>query len=339
MTYFYEWGVLQSRTDPNGLAEHFEYDAHGRRISHFTPYDAAIPAVSYTYTRDPNSRMTARTATKVTLDPADESIIETLILIDGLGRPIYTAKSGCIANPGYTGSDYGSTASGTLGWNLSGAIRCDAKGRTIAQGQAIFAPGKTNPPFPPMINPTLTTYDGLDRPLEVQYPSSDGPAITAYSYRIENQQAITRVVDPEGSITETAMDPLGRIIGITRGDPSSPLAKVLYTYDPISQLEQVIQHTPQGRLHRPLQLRPPGPPNGNDLLRNRRDSSALRRTGQPYRKEHPQPAQRRQSHHLCLRRPGPPPAHSATPTWTMLPIPMAIQIMPNTKASIPSGGS
>ena len=246
MAYFYEWGVLQSRTDPNGLAEHFEYDAHGRRISHFTPYDAAIPAVSYEYTRDSNSRMTARTATKVTLDPADPSIIETLILIDGLGRPIYTAKSGYIANPGYTGSDYGSTASGTLGWNLSGAIRCDAKGRTIAQGQPIFAPGKANPPFPLMINPTLTTYDGLDRPLKVQYPSSDGPAITAYSYRIENQQAITRVIDPEGSITETAMDPLGRIIGITRGDPSSPLAKVLYTYDPISQLEQVIQHTPQG---------------------------------------------------------------------------------------------
>ena len=43
MTYFYEWGVLQSRTDPNGLAEHFEYDAHGRRISRFTPYDGAHP--------------------------------------------------------------------------------------------------------------------------------------------------------------------------------------------------------------------------------------------------------------------------------------------------------
>ena len=151
-----------------------------------------------------------------------------------------------------------------------------------------------------MINPTLTTYDGLDRPLEVQYPSSDGPAITAYSYRIENQQAITRVIDPEGSITETAMDPLGRIIGITRGDPSSPLAKVSYTYDPISQLEQVIQHTPQGdyTVHfsydlRGLQTEMTSPETG-------RDSSALRRTGQPYRKEHPQPAQRRQSHYLCV---------------------------------------
>ena len=197
MTYFYEWGVLQSRTDPNGLAEHFKYDAHGRRISRFTPYGAAIPAVSYEYSRGPNNRMTARTATKVTLDPADPSIIETLILIDG-----------------------------------------------------------------------------LDRPVQVEYPSSDGPAITAYSYHIENQQAITRVVDPEGSITETAMDPLGRITGITRGDPSSPLAKVSYTYDPISQLEQVIQHTPQGdyTVHfsydlRGLQTQMTSPETGETVLR------------------------------------------------------------------------
>ena len=55
--------------------------------------DAAIPAVSYEYTRAPSSRMTARSVTKVTLDPPDESAIETLILIDGLGRPIYTSRS------------------------------------------------------------------------------------------------------------------------------------------------------------------------------------------------------------------------------------------------------
>ena len=51
------------------------------------------PAVSYEYTRAPSSRMTARSVTKVTLDPPDESAIETLILIDGLGRPIYTSRS------------------------------------------------------------------------------------------------------------------------------------------------------------------------------------------------------------------------------------------------------
>ena len=58
----------------------------------------------------------AVTNNKVTFDADDDSIIQTVVQIDGLGRAVRTAKTGFV--------------NGVDGWNISGAVEYDEKGRT-----------------------------------------------------------------------------------------------------------------------------------------------------------------------------------------------------------------
>ena len=83
------------------------------------------------------------------------------------------------------------------GWNVSGALEYDTRGRTVAEGQPVFSPGSANPAPPAMVNPTRTLYDTADRPTRITLP--DG-SLTSYAYGIRSSTTLT---DPQGRITET----------------------------------------------------------------------------------------------------------------------------------------
>ena len=98
------------------LTERSTYDGYGRPLAVYTPYDTftgGIPAVRYSYEKDRAGNLLARTFNKVSTDSTDTQTIDTLIRIDGLGRPIYNAKSGFITTTGGISQ---------FGWNVSGAL-------------------------------------------------------------------------------------------------------------------------------------------------------------------------------------------------------------------------
>ncbi|MDR1625528.1 MAG: hypothetical protein LBT33_03225 [Spirochaetia bacterium] len=59
--------------------------------------------------------------------------MKTVVLTDGLGRGILTAKQG---------ETRGAGNQRQYGWNISGALRYDAKGWAVAEGQNEFVPGR-----------------------------------------------------------------------------------------------------------------------------------------------------------------------------------------------------
>ena len=69
----------------------------------------------------------AVTNNKVTFDADDSSVIQTVLEIDGLGRAVRTAKTGFV--------------NGVDGWNISGAVEYDEKGRTVKEGMTEFIQG------------------------------------------------------------------------------------------------------------------------------------------------------------------------------------------------------
>ena len=87
-----------SETDCNGNTLRYEYDDWQRVTKLFTAYDTAVPAVSYEYfTSQKNADSFhdlwyAITSNKVTFDSDDDSVIQTVLQIDGLGRAVRTAK-------------------------------------------------------------------------------------------------------------------------------------------------------------------------------------------------------------------------------------------------------
>ena len=176
--------------------ERHDYDDFGRSLAMYSPYDDKIPAVSYEYITDNHGSLYARTANKVSTDPEDEQLIYTLIKLDGLGRPIYTAKTGYIAHLG----------GGELGWNVSGAVSYDEKGRAVRRGRPSFQAGDWNSfPSAPLLEEgfiTQTDYDDLDRPVKTIHPSANwGEVYSTYGYRIDGEHFSKIFTDPQSRIT------------------------------------------------------------------------------------------------------------------------------------------
>ena len=93
----------KSEADCNGNKLSYEYDGWQRVTEIRTSYDTGnTPAVSYEYhapkkdTDGSHGLWHAVTNNKVTFDADDDSVIQTVLQIDGLGRAVRTAKSGFV---------------------------------------------------------------------------------------------------------------------------------------------------------------------------------------------------------------------------------------------------
>jgi YD repeat-containing protein len=133
-----EWdakrGLKTKETDANGNSISYQYDNRQRLKEIRTSYDTgATPAVAYQYNTQAGGRWYAVTANKITFDPADNSVMLTVIEIDGLGRARQSAKAGAVYNT--------AAKSDESGWNVLGAVKYDLKGRTIEEGQTYFVRG------------------------------------------------------------------------------------------------------------------------------------------------------------------------------------------------------
>lgn len=256
--------------DINGNSMKYTYDSWGRMTSAASDYDGDIPAVRYKYygTKKTDSQNESSsgdttsgsaigntaggekslwytvTENKVTFDKEDSSVIKTLIASDGLGRTALTAKTGVVG--------------GIEGFNLSGQIEYDKKGRVIKQGKPYFMAGSLDMSdeilAEAVINyaasqeikdPDMTQYDGADRVISTTL--SDGSLIKN-EYSVEEGLAVQKSFDPDtenagtsGNYTVSKKDFRGNVLGIEKYSKAGVLlTKTAYEYDALSQLKTAL---------------------------------------------------------------------------------------------------
>ena len=164
------------------------------------------------------------TNNKVTFDADDSSVIQTVLQIDGLGRAVRTAKTGFV--------------NGVEGWNASGAVEYDEKGRTIREGMTEFIQGDIQAlleSVPKMTNLfTAYEYDEKDRQIKTILP--DGSAQTNAFY-IEENTLISETTDPLGNVSVQETDSRGNIVRVAKEDKNGKqLTQVIYKYNEMGEM-------------------------------------------------------------------------------------------------------
>ncbi|HEX2936571.1 MAG TPA: SpvB/TcaC N-terminal domain-containing protein [Bacteroidales bacterium] len=233
-TYDYKWGAPLETTDKNKQKMRYVYDASGRVKTITGPYEIAS---GKPYTIAFNYYPLAKTPYAQTLhyDAAHNGDIETFTFSDGLGRPVQVKKIAELHN---------GEGSATSGFVVSGKVMYDAFGRAVKAYQPVFEAGnaETYNPTADNVQPTVTTYDVLDRTLAVTLPdgaaTKRGYGIAAYNS--ENMYVDT-LTDALGHKALTYTDAKGRqvasILKSAEGDITThfsynALGEVLSVTDP-----------------------------------------------------------------------------------------------------------
>ncbi len=238
--------------DINGNSMKYSYDSWGRMTSAASDYDGDVPAVRYKYygTKKTDGQGDAKslwytvTENKVTFDKEDSSVIKTLIASDGLGRTALTAKTGVVG--------------GIEGFNISGHVEYDNKGRVVRQGKPYFMASSLDLSDEALAetlvqyaasqeikDPDMTQYDGADR--VVSTTLSDG-SLVKNEYSVEEGFAVQKSFDPDteaagtsGNYTVSKKDFRGNVVKLEKySKEGSLLTKTSYEYDALSQLKTAL---------------------------------------------------------------------------------------------------
>ncbi|MBQ9281238.1 MAG: DUF4474 domain-containing protein [Treponema sp.] len=225
--------------DCNGNRIDYLYDEWQRPKSIRTSYDSvSCPAVSYEYScpapdmLGKHEMWYAVTTNKVTFDRDDKSVMKTVVQIDGVGRAVRTAKSGLVYN-----TDRKTKVSG---WNVSGAVEYDRKGRAVAESMTDFIPGDlsallgTFPKIGRYYNEY--TYDEKDRKIKTVLP--DG-SVQTEEFFVRDGNSVNESRDPLGRITRRTSDSRGNILEVLKLDndaAGSVLTRVSYEYNGIGEM-------------------------------------------------------------------------------------------------------
>ena len=166
----------------------------------------------------------AVTNNKVTFDAGDDSVIQTVIQIDGLGRAVRTAKTGFV--------------NGRNGWNASGAVEYDKKGRAVKEGMTEFIQGDIQALLEAV--PRMTSlytayeYDEKDRKAKTTLP--DGSVQSAAFY-IEENRLIAETTDPLGNVSVQETDSRGNIVRVAKKDVQGKLlTQATYRYNEMGEM-------------------------------------------------------------------------------------------------------
>ena len=237
----YRLGVKLKETDENGRVIRYEYDRYRRLTEVYSQHDAGIPAVRYEYHNPVDSFWYAVTENKVSFNPLDTGVLRTVIAVDGMGKAFITAKDGA-KREGNTDIP---------GWNISGPVSIDFKGRVVGQGQNLFFGGtdvedvllynypRQNGEYG-LKNPALTEYDSQDRPIKLTL--ADGTEET-YTYAINGNRSIVTIVDPLLNRIRKESDSRGNIVEVTRFNRSNQiLTSASYQYNAIGEMLKALDH-------------------------------------------------------------------------------------------------
>ncbi|UTC55709.1 hypothetical protein E4N69_00925 [Treponema sp. OMZ 906] len=240
-------GVKLEETDSAKSTMKYRYDGFGRVIEVRSPYDdpAGTPCAKYEYHTPEFSFWYTVTENKLTTKATDKAVMKTVVMHDGLGRALYTAKEGEVYREGTAGET-------NVGWNISGATHYDEAGRKIKEGMPFFYASdlpaelankdtyekveqfyETND-FTALRNETAYTYDGIDRVINTLLP--DGSE-QKNEYAIENSLQVTTATDPLENKSVTKKDARGNIREVERLDKNGTrLTKGRYEYSVLGEM-------------------------------------------------------------------------------------------------------
>jgi RHS repeat-associated protein len=226
--YDYSFGQPLQTVDINGNKIAYRYDQFGRTQKVWGPYDIGSDTATIAFEYHPEAAPAwARTFNREYWF-GDETI-DTVLYVDGLKRVIQTKKEAEVLQSG---------AQKLYGMTLSGKAIYDALGRVSAQGQPSFRVGYSTvySDSGQAKNATRFEYDVLGRTTKTTLP--DG-AFTTTGFGFEGKLFRTLVTDPERKVKKTLKDVRGSIHAVHEklGDN---WIKTRYTYDPLGQIEFVI---------------------------------------------------------------------------------------------------
>ncbi len=228
----YRFGEVTKTVDLNGNVTRRVLDGFGRVRDVYGPYDTTAPTAHVDFAL---SAPVPFAITKNRLPGG--GTLDTVMLMDGLGRVIQTKKTALVYGRG-------------LGWSVTGQLLFDAMGRVAVQGQTFFELGAS-----PLyrdgtpIYPKYTSYDALGRtvqtvePIEPTDDHPDGKAVTVMAYSFGTAgTAFTRlsatVTDPMGKVRVMYRDPADHVAGVDEHN-AGDVATTHYDYDPLGELLQV----------------------------------------------------------------------------------------------------
>ena len=164
------------------------------------------------------------TSNKVTFDSDDDSVIQTVLQIDGLGRAVRTAKTGFVND--------------IDGWNASGAVEYDEKGRTVKAGMTEFIAGDLESLLSsrPKMTDLFSSYEYDEKDRQIRTILPDGSVQENYFY-IEENKLISETIDPLGNVSLQETDSRGNIVRVAKFDKDgAQLTEVTYRYNELGEM-------------------------------------------------------------------------------------------------------
>jgi YD repeat-containing protein len=182
--------------------------------------------VRYRYEWGETGKWYAVTENKLRFDAGDTKVLRTVVITDGLGRAVLTGKDG------------EREAAPKRGWNVSGEVTYDRKGRPVKAGQNRFVAGegvgallgaREGP-----LNAVKSRYDGLDRVTRAVLP--DG-AEERREYGVREGLGYTAVTDPLGNRSVQERDGRGNVVEVRREDREGrELNRAGYRYNGVGEM-------------------------------------------------------------------------------------------------------
>ena len=166
----------------------------------------------------------AITSNKVTFDSDDDSVIQTVLQIDGLGRAVRTAKTGFV--------------NGIDGWNASGAVEYDSKGRTVKAGMTEFIEGSLESLLSskPKMTDLFSSYEYDEKDRQIRTVLPDG-SVQENRFYIEENKLISETIDPLGNVSVQETDSRGNIVRVAKNDKNGKqLTEVTYRYNEMGEM-------------------------------------------------------------------------------------------------------
>ena len=221
----------KSEADCSGNKLSYEYDGWQRIKEIRTAYDTGTtPAVSYEYNTPNNDSFGhhklwyAVTNNKVTFNAGDDSVIQTVLQIDGLGRAVRTAKTGFV--------------NGADGWNAGGAVEYDEKGRIIKEGMTEFIEGSLESLLnsKPKMTDLFTSYEYDEKDRHIRTTLPDGSEQESRFY-IEDNKLVSETTDPLGNVSVQETDSRGNIVRVAKKDVQGKmLTQATYRYNEMNEM-------------------------------------------------------------------------------------------------------
>ncbi|GJM33039.1 MAG: hypothetical protein DHS20C18_20400 [Saprospiraceae bacterium] len=245
-------GKLLEATDINGQRTEYTLDDRGRIFTITRPYELA-EGLPYTITFEYESQTVPAYTKARHYDPETGEDIVLLQFVDGLGRAVQNKKTTALFS--------GAGQADQLVMTVSGADFYDAFGRPVRShypGTESLASAEIFSGYVDPVSPTLTTYDVLDRLVNIQLPDNSE---SHYEYSIGQDQSgqaalLASLYDGLDNRRDTYKDVRGRTRALVEYGPEGEIW-TNFQYNAIDELltttdhegnETIYEYDPLGRI-------------------------------------------------------------------------------------------